>query len=273
MSNKLNTLEALREASLRAKGYTASQIAELADTLQEILDEMQEALAACVEHAESAHAPSTAEENVVASIKKNGNVIAPVGKSVDIAIPTKVSDIENDRNFATTSYVNESVSGSGHLRSEIVEQLPSLADAKANTIYFVRRGADSITGNQFKQYQLINGAFQRIGPEDTDLTGYVTESYVEKASAALITSIFNNVVSTDEKYIGTANLALFWSLIKPLIATGGTALDDIIARVELLELVLLNGEIEGNPFYVIFNDLDGVTAQGVWNKDMNRIEF
>lgn len=273
MSNKLNTLEALRAASLRAKGYTAEQIAELAGTLQEILDEMQTALDTCVQHAESAHAPSTAEENVIVSIKKNGTSIAPVNKSVNIAVPTQVSDLTNDRNYAPTSYVDDKVDNAGYIRSVVVDQLPAIADARPNTIYFLRRGGGGAADNQFKQYQLINGAYQKFGPEDTDLDGYATENYVEKASGALVTSIFNNVVSTDEKYIGTANLALFWSLVKPLIATGGTALDDIISRVELLELVLLNGEIEGNPFYVIFNDLDGISVQGVWNKDGNRIEF
>lgn len=273
MSNKLNTLEALRAAALRAKGYTAEQIAELADALQEILDGMQEALTACVEHAESAHAPSTAEENVIVSIKKNGSTIAPVNKVIEFQVPTKVSEVENDRNYAPTNYVDSKVDNAGYIKSATVDQLPAVADAKPNTIYFLRRSAGGAADNQFVQYQLINGAYQRFGPEDADLTDYATENYVEKASAALVTSIFNNVVSTDEKYIGTANLALFWSLIKPLIATGGTALDDVIARVELLELVLLNGEIEGNPFYVIFNDLEGVSVQGVWNKDGNRIEF
>ena len=36
MSDKLNTLEALRLASLKAKGYTAEQIAELSSAMEKI---------------------------------------------------------------------------------------------------------------------------------------------------------------------------------------------------------------------------------------------
>lgn len=44
------------------------------------------------------------------------------------------------------------------------------------------------------------------------------------------------------------------------------------ARLSLLEL-LFNTKMDGNPFKVTFETLDGVTVQGVWNTGAKRIDF
>lgn len=265
--NRLNSLQALRDASLRAKGYTASQIAALAETLESIVADINASLEVCESHVES-HA--NAEENVIVSIKKNGVAIAPENKIVNIVIPVKVSDLTNDTGFATSSDISEAVAGAGHLKKEVVDALPSVSDADANTIYYVRQN-NAVAGKQYKEYQLINGAFELIGSDEPDLSGYATHTYVEKADNALITSLFNTLAASDDKYVGTANLALFWSLVKPLITNNDVT--DLAARVELLELAYMNGEITGNPFYITFDNLDGVSVMGVWNTESDRIEF
>lgn len=43
------------------------------------------------------------------------------------------------------------------------------------------------------------------------------------------------------------------------------------ARIELIEAVLFN-DITANPFLILFDDLDGVVATGVWNAALRRIE-
>lgn len=50
MSDKLNTLNALRMASLRSKGYTAEQIASLVETIQGIIDDINQSLETCEAH-------------------------------------------------------------------------------------------------------------------------------------------------------------------------------------------------------------------------------
>ena len=47
MSDKLNTLEALRLASLRAKGYTAEQIAKLSSAMEDIIKDINDSLKTC----------------------------------------------------------------------------------------------------------------------------------------------------------------------------------------------------------------------------------
>ena len=61
MSDKLNTLEALRLASLKAKGYTAEQIAALSSAMEDIIKDINDSLKTCEDHVQSAHAPANAE--------------------------------------------------------------------------------------------------------------------------------------------------------------------------------------------------------------------
>lgn len=44
------------------------------------------------------------------------------------------------------------------------------------------------------------------------------------------------------------------------------------ARLSLLEL-LLNTNVDGNPFKVTFESLDGVHVEGVWNAGRERVDF
>lgn len=54
-------------------------------------------------HAESAHAPSNAERNVIIGIKKNGSDLTPdSSRKVNITVPTKVSELTNDSGYKTT---------------------------------------------------------------------------------------------------------------------------------------------------------------------------
>lgn len=54
-------------------------------------------------HADSAHAPSTAEKNTIVTIKKNGTALTPdSSRAVNITVPTKTSELTNDSDFATT---------------------------------------------------------------------------------------------------------------------------------------------------------------------------
>ena len=78
---------------------------------------------------------------------------------------------------------------------------------------------------------------------------------------------------TAEKYVGTGNLNTFWGLLKPSIASLNSSVSDVSSRIDLLELFVTNGEIEGNPFSVTFENLTGVSVTGVWNQASSRIEF
>ena len=268
MSDKLNTLEALRLASLKAKGYTAEQIAELSSAMEDIIKDINDSLKTCEAHVQSAHAPANAEENVIVSIQRNGQAIPPV----NIEVPTKTSALENDSGYATTEDVVEKVNGAGHLKAVPVDALPAPSEANADTIYFLRKN-NSEAGKQYRAYKLIHGVFEIVGSAEVDLTGYATQESVAKADDNLIKGIYNNMTASSEKYLGSGNLLLFWTLLKSLLNGHESSINDLLARVKLLELIL-SADVTGNPYYVTFNTLtDVVVSAGIWNESDGRIEF
>ena len=65
-------------------------------------------------HSQSAHAPSTAEKNVIIGVQKNGTDLAvdATTRKVNIAVPTKTSELTNNSGFITAADVPEGASAS-----------------------------------------------------------------------------------------------------------------------------------------------------------------
>lgn len=60
---------------------------------------------------------------------------------------------------------------------------------------------------------------------------------------------------------------------KQLLNGHESNINDLLARVKLLELIL-SADVTGNPYYVTFNTLtDVVVSSGIWNEADGRIEF
>lgn len=105
--------------------------------------------------------------------------------------------------------------------------------------------------------------------------GYTAEqiSALSSAMEDLIKGIYDNMTASSEKYLGSGNLLLFWTLLKSLLNGHESSINDLLARVKLLELIL-SADVTGNPYYVTFNTLtDVVVSSGVWNESDGRIEF
>lgn len=53
-------------------------------------------------HAQSSHAPSNAERNVIVGVQKNGADLTPdSSRKVNVTVPTKLSELSNDSGFKT----------------------------------------------------------------------------------------------------------------------------------------------------------------------------
>ena len=65
-------------------------------------------------HSQSAHAPSNAEKNIIVGVQKNGTDLAvdATTRKVNIAVPTKTSDLTNNSGFITSADVPEGASAS-----------------------------------------------------------------------------------------------------------------------------------------------------------------
>lgn len=99
-------------------------------------------------HAGSAHAPVNSERNTIISIKKNGSAV-PINedRSVDISVPTKVSQLANDAGYKTTDNnttyslgvaANSSANGTAKIRL-------TGSDTKTTDIAIKGAGSTSVT--------------------------------------------------------------------------------------------------------------------------------
>lgn len=98
-----------------------------------------------------------------------------------IDIPTSYNDTTIDSKIATA------VANAEHLKREIVEDLPSTSSADAHTIYMVSKD-DGSGDQQYDEYMLINGTFEKIGDSAVDLTNYATKNEVSTAKSEAIST-------------------------------------------------------------------------------------
>lgn len=92
LTNLVRFLENLKDlfvAQVPGKGLSTN---DLTDGLKSDYD-------AAYDHSQASHAPANAQENVISSIKVNGEEVDITDKTVDLTVPTKISDLENDGNF------------------------------------------------------------------------------------------------------------------------------------------------------------------------------
>ena len=112
------------------------------------------------EHSQAAHAPSNAERNVIIEVKVNGETVTPDGtRAVDINMPTKVSELQNDSGFLTST---------GSIAS--AEEATKLAAAKTFQISGgATAAAVSFDGSQNVNLQVtaLNAAKLQIAGSDT----------------------------------------------------------------------------------------------------------
>lgn len=87
----------------------------------------------------------------------------------------------------TDSAIATAVAAAPHLKRSIVEQLPEVEEADANTIYMVGTGAGS-EDSAYEEYMVINGAFEKIGSSKVDLTNYAEKTYVDAAKQEAIST-------------------------------------------------------------------------------------
>lgn len=102
-------------------------------------------------HADSAHAPSSAEKNVIVGIQKNGTDITvdSATRKVNITVPTKISELTNDSGYKTTdnnTTYTLSKSGSTITLSGSDGTSTSVTDSDTTYSNFVKSGTGAKAG-------------------------------------------------------------------------------------------------------------------------------
>jgi hypothetical protein len=86
-----------------SRASASDLISHTDDTTKHITSTERKNWNAAKTHADSAHAPSSAEKNIIVGIQKNGtDLIVDSNRKVNITVPTKVSELTNDKNYLTS---------------------------------------------------------------------------------------------------------------------------------------------------------------------------
>ena len=100
LSDAMQENEDIVDALENAMGSKASEVefqAHAANETVHVTESEKEGWNAAAEHGRSGHAPANAERNTIAGIKRNGSGLVPDrNRNVDITVPTKISQLEND---------------------------------------------------------------------------------------------------------------------------------------------------------------------------------
>ena len=101
------------------------------------------------------------------------NVITTAGgKTITGPLSIMTSPV-GDYDVVNKSYVDVAVANAGHLKREIVYELPAAVEAQADTIYMIKD--NSILGaDKYKEYMLIDNAIVQIGDTSIDLKSLVS---------------------------------------------------------------------------------------------------
>uniref|UniRef100_UPI000288C789 BppU family phage baseplate upper protein n=1 Tax=Peptoniphilus rhinitidis TaxID=1175452 RepID=UPI000288C789 len=127
--------------------------------------------------------------------KEDLSSIDVTGQLVDYAkktqIPTKLSQLTNDKTYKTESEIQAMINNSVKLKKEVVTSLPSTG--KDDVIYLLKNKAD--TNNYYTEYMWISGKWEIIGDTKVDLSEYLKT--VNLSSTKLRTNKSNTNVFTD----------------------------------------------------------------------------
>ena len=119
-----------------------------------------------------------AQANVLETIKVNGVVQSIEDKAVDITVPTKTSQLNNDSTFQTSAQevaaINTAISKSGHASFQKVDAVPKADAAQENILYLVM----NTTTKHYDIYAKIKGdgdsyTMELLDDTTVDLSGKV----------------------------------------------------------------------------------------------------
>ena len=164
----------------------------------------------------------------------------------------------NKSQTLTKDEINTLVSAIPKFRIEVVSALPT-SNISETTVYLVKSGADS--SNLYTEYIRANGAWERLGTQTVDLTGYATEKWVSEliGDYVKITDIVNDLITNDAAKPLSAAQGV---VIKALIDT----LDGLVKGLESSKMTsaqVQNLITEALRSYLLQTELDAAINQAL----------
>lgn len=209
------------ENAQKLGGHDSSYYAKAADiptVTNDLTNTLKSNYDAAYQHSVSTHAPTNAEQNTIVTVKKNGAVLTPDSdRAVDIEVPTKYSDLTPDITYLTEhqdisgkadksttlsgygitnaytktevdNAIAAGVANAAHLKRAIVATLPT-TDIDENIVYMVLDDSSS-SDNKYIEWMYINGAWEKTGDTEIDLSGYVQTTDIKPITNEEIDAAF-----------------------------------------------------------------------------------
>lgn len=198
LATKVKTLLAGKVDVVEGKGLSTN------DLTAELLTNLNAGYA----HSQVAHAPADAQANVIETVKVNGVALEVAEKAVNITTLTE-TDLEPYAKTAdVTKAVADGIAAAGHLKRAVVDALPEVGAADANTIYMVPKEGSPAGQNVHTEYMLIDGAWEIVGDTAPVLTDYAKTTEVENKIAAAVADLVSTetLTTTLAAYVKTTDL-------------------------------------------------------------------
>lgn len=128
-------------------------------------------------------------------------------------IPTKLSQLTNDKTFKTEAEIQALINNSTKLKKEVVTSLPTTG--KDDVIYLVQdpKGKDN---NNYLEYLWLNGKYELIGSTQVDLSGYATKNdlnhqgeYYRGEMNSLSVELQELIITESDKKLNTSDIQEF----------------------------------------------------------------
>lgn len=197
VENATSTNTTLKATNTEAK-KTEDLIKDLMIQLNLTKDEVSKIIAAG-DLSQYVTDPKLQEALKLYATKDDLSKIDVTGQLVDYAkkteIPTKLSDLTNDKTFKTEVEIQSMINNSTKLKKEVVTSLPS--SGVDDVVYLLKNKSDS--NNVCTEYLWINGDWEIIGDTKVDLTDYAKKTDVPTKLSQLEEDETHRIVTDEEK--------------------------------------------------------------------------
>jgi myosin heavy subunit len=197
ISNAESTNTNLKATDTEAKN-TESLIRDLMSQLNLTKDEVQSIIASG-NLDQYITDPKLQEALKFYATKEDLSKIDVTGQLVDYAkkteIPTKLSQLANDKTFKTEDEIRKLINDSKKLKKEVVTSLPS--SGKEDIIYLLKNKNDN--NNFYTEYLWIGSKWEIIGDTKIDLTDYAKTSDLKTKLSEMVSDSSHRTVTDTEK--------------------------------------------------------------------------
>jgi len=205
------------------------------------------------------------EPNVLTGVKVNGTALAITDKAVDITVPVKVSELTNDSKFQTDTEVAAAIAAADHMKRKIVNSTDDIdltaADA-SQYIYMVKKGT-SKTGDKYDEYMVLDGALEKVGDWEVDLSNYVQKETGKGLSSndftAELLEKLNGIEAEANKYVHPTHEAHASGLYKVTVDAEGHV--TAVVAVEKADITALGIPGQDTQYVAATSEADGLMSK------------